>query len=280
MEFEASLTDVIIIAASACAVWLCLPDALFLLGLSRIRSGVVCGPEDVRFESAGILTEEIDRQLDALGFVPAGVYWEQMPAHKSFREVVFVARTGDCFAAVYRLFNNDPPRVAFKTVFRGAAFVFTQNYTGGMEAHEETLWAGGLALDETAAAAEPDARRIEQRLPLERVLREHEQRVRSFLWTGHVPAPASSVDDYAEADRVYMDHPTVRREFRNSVALLSLLKAGLLAAGPALAVLLGAGRDVVGAVLLAESLGMLVFRYYGYPLLAALDKMLPARTPN
>jgi hypothetical protein len=77
-------------AALIIAVWVCLPDVLFLLGLTRVRRGILGGPEAVRSGPGEVVTDEIAEQLDALGFVPAGLYWEQLPAHKLFRHPVFV----------------------------------------------------------------------------------------------------------------------------------------------------------------------------------------------
>src|SRR5262245_10539958 len=115
MELEASLATLLVFGALTCAFWVCLPDVLFLLGLTGVRRGILGGPEVVQSGPSELVTEEIAQQLDALGFAPAGLYWEQLPAHKSFREAVFVSRADSCFAAVYRLFNNDWSRVAFKS---------------------------------------------------------------------------------------------------------------------------------------------------------------------
>jgi hypothetical protein len=201
--------------------------------------------------------------------VPAGLYWEQLPAHKSFREAVFVSRAKDCFATVYRLFDNDPSRAAFKTSFGDGASVLTQNYVGGMEANEGTLRAGGLHCQETTS--------MEARTPLAEVLEEHGQRVRRFVLAGHPLLPTVTIDDYVAAEETYTDHPTIRRQLRGAVAVLFPLKLALLAGAPVLfAAIWGVHYTGIGAILLAASLSMLLFRYYGYPLLAALDRMLPA----
>jgi hypothetical protein len=265
MELEAFL----IAGALTCAIWVCLPDVLLLLGVTRIRCGVLGGPEDVRSGPGEVLTEEIAEQLDALGFVAAGLYWERLPAHKTFHEVVFVSGTGDCFAAVYRLFNNDPSRVALKTAFGDGAYVLTQNYDGGMEANEGTLRAGGLLPHCTTT--------LVQRAPLAEVLEEHRQRVRCFVMAGHEPLPAVAIDDHVEAERKYTDHPAVQRVFRGSLAVLLPLKLAFLVAGPGLVVATwGVDHAGIWATLLAASLGVLLFRYYGFPLLEALDKVRPS----
>jgi hypothetical protein len=280
MELEETLARLLAVAAFTSAIWVCLPDFLVLLGLTRIRSGVLGGPEEVPSALGGARGEDIALELEGLGFAPAGLVWEQLPAHKSFREVIFVSKTGDAFAAMYRLFDNDPPRVAFKTALSGGAFVFTQNYNGGMEANEPTLRAGGLAPAEASAAGlesgAPAVRLAEcTRPPLALVLEEHRQRVRRFILEGQTPLRAATVDDYLEADRGYMDHPTVRREFQSSVWTLGLFKLSFLAGVPGLFAILGAGHHVVIAALLAASVSVLLFRYYGHPLVAALDRILP-----
>jgi hypothetical protein len=61
------------------------------------------------------------------------------------------------------------------------------------------------------------------------------------------------------------------------VAVLLRVKLALLASGPALfAALWGFHHVGIWAILLATSLSMLLFRYCGYPLLEALDKILSA----
>jgi hypothetical protein len=284
MEFEVIPNLLLMAGALACAFWVCLPDALFLLGLTHVRSGVLGGPEDVRCDTSNPLTEEIAQQLDALGFVPAGLYWERLPMHKTFRGVVFVSRASDCFATVTRLWNNDTPRVSFKTAFRGIAVVFTKNYVGGMEANEETLWVGGLPPQATVQAnTDPAPERIWHRALLEEVLEEHRRRVSRFVLAGHIPKPATTVDDYVESVPTYSDHPTVRHQFRNNVAWLFCLKLAFLVSGPGLFTLMGASHDVILSLLLAESVGVLLFRYFGYPLLvavAALHMILPVKTPH
>jgi hypothetical protein len=267
MELEVNLATLLMAGALTCAIWVCLPDVLFLFGLMGMGRGVLSGPEGVQSGPDELVSEEIAEQLDALGFVPAGLYWEQLPAHKSFREAVFVSRANDGFATVYRLFDNDPSRVAFKTSFGDGASVLTQNYVGGMEVNEGTLRAGGLHCDETTT--------MEARMPLAEVLEEHGQRVRRFVLAGHPLLPTVTIEDYVEAEEAYSDHPTVRRQLREAVAVLLPAKLALLAGGPILVAAIW-GVQYIWAILLAASLSMLLFRYYGYPLLAALDRMLPA----
>jgi hypothetical protein len=254
------------------AVWVCLPDMLFLLGLTRVRRGILGGPEAVRSGPGEVVTDEIAEQLDALGFVPAGLYWEQLPAHKLFRHPVFVSRKGDCFASVYRLFNNDSTRVAFKTAFADGAAVYTQNYNGGMEADEGSLRTGGLNSGETAIFG--------NRAPLADVLEEHRQRVRRFVLAGHPILSAFLVEDYVETVRTYSDHPSIKRKFGNNIAVLFWVKLAFLMTIPSLfAAFWGSQHAGIWPILLAESVTVLLIRYYGAPLLSALDKIsriLPA----
>ena len=267
MELEAILTRLLMTEGLTFAIWVCLPDILFLLGLVRVRRRVLGGPEEVRAGAGEPVTDEIARQLDALGFVPAGLYREQLPAHKSFREAVFVSRADDCFASVYRLFDNDPARVAFKTSFGDGAFVLTQNYAGGMEADDATLRSGGLHCATTS---------LVERVALAEVLEEHRRRVCRFVVAGHPPLPAVTMDDYVAAEETYTDHPAVRRALRGNLAVLFPVKLALLAAAPVLcAAIWGIHHAGTWATLLDASLSMLLFRYYGYPLVAALDRIRP-----
>jgi hypothetical protein len=269
MEPDTILLHLLMAAAVSGAVWVCLPDILFLTGLSRVRHGVLGGPEEVRCGAGELVTEEIAEQLGALGFTPAGLHWEQLPAHKCFRVAVFVSRADECFASVYRLLNNDPSRVAFKTPFANGAFALTQNYIGGMEADEETLRAGGPPCTEKQT--------LETRTPLAEVLEEHRRRVWQLVLAGHACLPAESLDDYAEAEEIYMDHPTVRRQFRESVAVLLGVKLAFLAGVPGIvAALRGVDPPALWAALLMASLIVLLVRYYGFPLFAWLDRILPA----
>src|SRR5688572_15635516 len=130
MDFSIDLASLVLAIAITSAIGLCLPDALLLTGLTRIRRGVLGGPERVVCGPGAYVSPEIAEELAELGFVPAGVYWEQMPAHKVSYEAVYACPGDTCFAAVYRLFNNDFPRVAFKTAFEDGAYVLTQNYLG------------------------------------------------------------------------------------------------------------------------------------------------------
>ena len=252
---ELDVTLLVLAIAMAAAFGLCLPDALFLTGLARIRRGVLGGPERVTGGPGAVVSPRIADELAELGFVPAGLYWEQMPAHKAFYETIFVCPAEHCYATVYRLFNNDVPRVAFKTAFEDGAYVLTQNYLGGMEAREETLWAGGIA-----------------EVPLEDVLAEHRRRVQSFVLSGRRATPALTVEDYVEAEWGYMEHPRIRAEHRDTVKTLFGLKVAFLAGGAWLAAHLGAGPVGIAAVLLAQSVLMLLVRYYG----AILERILPA----
>jgi hypothetical protein len=265
MEPEAVLT-LLMVGASICALWVCLPDVLLLLGLAWIRRGILAGPDEVRTRAGDWLTEEIAQELDALRFEPACIYWERLLAHKTFHEVVFIFDAGDCFASVYRLLNDEPQRVAFKTSFSDGAFVLTQNYAGGMEADEGTLRAGGLLPEQSTS--------FEKRAPLAIVLDEHRQRVRRLVLAGHEPLPARTVLDHVEAERRYSDHPAVQRTFRASVALLFPIKLVFLSAGPSLvAAIWGVHHPAIWAILLGASISVLLFRYHGHPLLEALDRL-------
>jgi hypothetical protein len=163
----ATVTLLVGLASIAFAVWLCLPDVLFLLGLSRIHRGVIGGPETVDVGTMGSVSEELFFELHALGFSPAGAFWEMLPAHKMFREDVFVRARADCFARAYRLWKNDPPRASFLTVFSDGSIVNTKNYWGGLEVNEETIWAGGIGPrdDHTPTEQQPAADRNSRRAP-------------------------------------------------------------------------------------------------------------------
>lgn len=254
MDINIDFASLLLAIAVTLAVGLCLPDALLLLGVIRIKRGILGGPEHPLCHSGAMITPGIGQQLAYLGFKAAGVYWEQMPAHKSFRELVFVSSEGDCFAAVYRLFNNDDPRVVFKTAFADGAYVLTQNYLGGMEAQEATLWAGGMEGS------------------LVEVVAEHRRRVASLAAEGHKPLLAATMEDHVEAEWTYMEHPTVHSEHYGTTRVLLGMKLGFLTAGPAILALLGFGPIAIASVLLAQACVILLFRYYG----AVLDRMLPA----
>lgn len=158
MDIKPLLAVLLQVVSVGFAVWLCLPDVLYLLGLTRIRRGIESGPEEVSLDQVQGVPEEMALELNQLGYTFAGVYWENLPAHKTFREFVFVSKKGDGYASVYRLWYNDPPRVAFLTMFASGAIVFTQNYQGGMEANEDTLRAGGLPNQATPAVESPAER--------------------------------------------------------------------------------------------------------------------------
>jgi hypothetical protein len=259
MDLNLDPLALLLAAAVTAAIGVCLPDVLFLAGLTRIKRGTLAGPTDDRCRPGAIVTPDIAEQLAELDFAPAGVYWEQMPAHKRFHEAIFVSKTGDCFASVYRLFNNDDARVAFKTAFEDGAYVLTQNYTGGSDIMEKTLWTGG---SEVAT--------------LETVVAEHRRRVRKFVAAGHHPLPAVSMDDHIEAEIIYMDHPTMRSDHYGTVRTLFGFKVGVLLGGPLLLYLFGVGTLGLAITMLLLACGMLLFRYYG----AIVDRMLPAEEPG
>jgi hypothetical protein len=254
MDFDLNLTALLSAIAVTLALGLCLPDALYLLRVTGIKRGVLAGPDGAASGARAIASPEVADQLAQLGFTPAGLYWEQMPAHKCFQEAIYVSRTGDCFAAVYRLFNNDLPRVAFKTAFADGAYVLTQSYQGGMEKQEATLWAGGV-----------------EDMPLTDVVAEHRRRVELFTLAGHEPIPALTIEDHVEAEWAYMEHPSVQGEHFSTVKGLLLMKAGFLFVVPLIASQFGIGQWGLSALLLAQGLSILCFRYYG----AMVERMLP-----
>ena len=259
MELNIDPIALLCAAAVSAAVGVCLPDVLFLVGLTRIKRGNLAGSNDARCKPGPMVTHEISQQLTYLGFTPVGVYWEQMPAHKRFLEAVFVSKTGDCFATVYRLFNNDDARVAFKTAFEDGAYVLTQNYLGGSDTRDETLWTGGL-----------------ENVSLVDVVAEHRGRIEHFVIAGHKPLPAVSMDDHIEAECIYMDHPRMRSDHYRTVGALFAGKVGVLLGGPWLLSLFGVGVTGLALTLLLLACGMFVFRYYG----AVADRMLPDEEPG
>lgn len=158
MDWLEMLGIILAVGGVTLAVWVCLPDLLLLLGLTGIRQGVEASREGVVPCPGNPISEDLDAEVTALGFDPAGVYWETIPAHKVFREYVYASKTSDCYALVYQLFDNDPPRVAFITGFVEQAYVLTQNYRHGLTADRATFRAGGLPLPEgSRPPAQPDA---------------------------------------------------------------------------------------------------------------------------
>lgn len=346
MELETLLASLLMPLALICAFWLCLPDILILLGRWRIERGILGGPDEVpRF--ADYISEDVGRELDSLGFRPLGVYWETMPGHKMFREVIFSAREGDCFAAAFRLFDNDLPRVLFFRSLADGTSVLTQNYPGGVEADEPRLRAGCPPAASAPPPAPPEAAdgpapkpsrvptvavwlvallvavasraleslgpsfwialgsavvvafvfrlvRIERvpadaqpmavvRYPIPEVLAEHRDRLRHFARAGATPAAAAALDDFVEGQRVYAEHPRVGSVLRGASLVILPVKLSFLALGPViLACEVGPAHPATWAALLLGCLGVVLFRHYGFPLIAAADRQgaPAAKGPN
>lgn len=349
MELESLLTWILIPLSLLCAVWLCLPDALVLLGRVNIQRGFSGGPDDVA-RHPEYASEEVCREIEELGFVPLGVYWETLPGHKLFHELIYVSRERDCYAVATRLFDNDPPRVSFFSALRGAS-VFTQNYIGGMTADEPDLRAGCLPPPEEVESADTPAsppaayprwtgvfsfliliifilllwsdtseavwqapvllavgvlgdltsqyflRRfgseklptpppaptvtVSDRRPLPEVLEEHRQRLQRFALAGHPVVPGEKEEDYLVGQRIYSSHPLIASKLRSAGLLTLPIKVAVLTLPPLiLAFEAGPGHPATWAALLAGCFAVVLFRHYGFPLLAAMERVGGAQHQN
>ena len=127
------------------AFWSCLPELWVLCRRPKIQNGFVGSPEEV---AAGDCRHEVDEdlveELAALRCQPVGLFWEKMKFGRIFHELVFANAKEPGFAILYPNRQIGPRRASFLTVFTSGAVVFTKNYSGGLEAHEDDFIAGGL----------------------------------------------------------------------------------------------------------------------------------------
>lgn len=236
------------------ALYLCLCDLLLLLGRG-LQRGIEGGPDALPRNRGDGEFDEVAAKLEALGFEPAGVYWEKMPAHRTFREYAFASKSKDCYALVYRLFLNDPLRTSFLTTFTDGAAVFTQNYVGGLEADAEDLRVGG-------AAIELDDNETD-RVDLEETLDEHRLRIRRFGLKGHTPMEGHTIQDFYEAECVYSDHPVIAGSMRSNSQFMLGVKLLFFASIPGIiACYRGLEHPAVWTALLLQCCVVWFFRRY------------------
>ena len=228
-------------------LWLCVPAlGVLFLGVRGARTGLHASPGDATPQGSDEVPECLYEQLSTLGFAPLGVHWERAFG-RTFREHIFLSADGTCFATVYRLFVGERPRVAFLTAFADGAVVLTQNYAGGYEADEPDLRTGGVPTEDLA-----------------RVLAEHQARVGRFRERGRAPREGRTLEDFADIQNVYANHPTVSRALRFETLVLVLATLAVL--GVSLAVMawwLGLDHPAPWAFVLLECLAMVSIRVYG-----------------
>jgi hypothetical protein len=142
---------------------------------------------------------------------------------------------------------------------------------------------GGLVLGEIASrrlhpsvayvqSPPPPTPTLAARSALDEVLAEHRKRVQWFVEAGHAKIRLASIDDFVEGQRVYSEHPLIARKLRGVALVLFPLKVALLALpATVLAFEVGVAHPATGAALLTSCLVVILFRHYGFPLLAALN---------
>lgn len=236
------LTVVLQIAAAFALFWLCLPNLLHLLGLA-FHNGIAGGPSDVEPDGTDASHADLHRQLEALGFIPLGLYWEGMRFGKHFDELVYASEQEGCFASMFGLAHADH-HVAFLTTFTDGAAVITKNIDGLV-----------ISTDGLRATYVPTN-------VLAEILAEHRRIVREFRAAGHVPTSDYTLPGFQAAERAYFENPSNEANQRSTAAALLLIKLVVVAVVfLPLAFLLGFQPERPGLwlALLAASLGYISF---------------------
>src|SRR5262249_39914482 len=151
------------------------------------------------------------------GFMPLGIYWETMPGKRVFHEYVFVRRGEPCYGLLYPADQILPRRAAFLTAFPTGGVVFTKNNAGGLLIHEGNFISEGAG--QVAAGKTPDPfgspdTDLSLRIPLADVFERHRENVNRLLLRGEERPQAFETDDFVEVQRLFHEHPVVRREFQ------------------------------------------------------------------
>ncbi len=192
------------------AGWLCLPEVLKLTQLHRFRNGVRGGPEAMSLDDLPRQHAGMGFQLLHMGFRPLGVYWETDDPRRTATEYVYTSSEEGCYATLYG-FGGTDARVSFITVFGDGAQIHTKNFSLGIEADLEDLYADGIATND-----------------LTQVLARHRGAVARFTADGHPPGRDLSMEEYVRFQIDYYYHANNYPEFRKNWQATLMTKVGFL----------------------------------------------------
>ncbi len=120
-------------AAALVAVWILTPLLFMMLGLTRVGFRILGGPETIQPTDGDPQYDDLFERLRELGFEPLGsrqefgwfANWHWHKAYPPGR--VFGTPARDCFVTLYRIFDGQPWRLSFHTVFSDGSLVSTAN---------------------------------------------------------------------------------------------------------------------------------------------------------
>jgi hypothetical protein len=120
-------------AAGLMLAYVFLPMLFMVLGQTRVTFAILGGPESAQPDDDDPKCAELYERLRQLGFEPLGSrreigwfanghwYKEYLPG------CIWATRGRDCFVSLYRLFPDEPWRLAFSTAFADDSVVQTAN---------------------------------------------------------------------------------------------------------------------------------------------------------
>jgi hypothetical protein len=147
MPPQDTITLALAILSSLILIRLLLPSILAVLGFSSIKNDFTGGPDDANSYWPSRIDDDLYQEMLALGFLPVGTYWEQLPFTRRFEEFVFTRPGEKCFGLLYPNDQIMPRRGSFLTVFETGGVAFTKNYCGGVEVQEGDFLAVGARTD-------------------------------------------------------------------------------------------------------------------------------------
>ena len=120
-------------AAGLVAAWIFVPLLFMTAGLTRVRFRILGGPETLEPAGGDPRYEDLFERLRDLGFVPLGsrreiAWFANQHWYKAYPPGrIFAAPAGDCFVTLFRIFEGQPWRLSFHTVFSDGSLVSTAN---------------------------------------------------------------------------------------------------------------------------------------------------------
>ncbi len=174
--------------------WRNLPGALIFVRPGLIRCERVGGQESVPGALRGLAMQEMDAELEELGFTPIGLLVEKRPLRRGRREVIYACPEARTMAVVAEV--GSEAWLHYVTRFEDGATVITADYHWP-SVEEPDYLAGGLP------GAGP-----------QEIFNTHTRRVQRFVDEGRAPDERYSLEARAEACGAFYATGPGRREVR------------------------------------------------------------------
>ncbi len=188
---------------------ICGPHLVRGLGLHRYRHSVCGGPSDLSPLESSSTYADYYQQLVELGFVPLGIFREEVLWHKGNKEFTFCHPEHDCRAAVYCLAGGDA-RVALTSDFTDDVLARTLNYDGG-----------NTIADDFVMLREPTNN-------MRKLLETHLENRDRFLQAGYALRPVETLKDWGQAEARAFFQPIPYRDYLDCERMIAVTFAGTL----------------------------------------------------